>query len=127
GRDQVDLAVEERGEQGLARHGHKNDVYPVGRLAAPIQLVFEELQRLVRDTALHAPVDEVVRAAEDDPCPDDASRHHAVKVAGPLLEENGGHGFRQQRLSWNGRVRADAWRSGTLAGRGLTARGECAG
>ena len=99
-RNQVHLAVDERRKQHFARQREEDHVDPVAGagLEVLVEPFLHELPVLVRDAALHAPVDEVERAIERHADPHGPALDQLVEVAGERLQ----HGFanRERQLGF---------------------------
>ena len=88
-RDQVDLALDQRRKQHVARQRHEEhvDLVVVAGLEVLVQPLLHELAVLVRHAALHALVDEVERAVERHADPHQPALDHLVEVAGERLQD----------------------------------------
>jgi hypothetical protein len=62
-----------------------------------VQVLFEQIDRLVADAALNSFVDEILRPVEDDPCANQTALHHRVEIAGEWGIEQATC-FRRQRV-----------------------------
>ena len=97
GRDHVHRAARESGVELLARHRQDDHVdLEVAGLQVRVEIVLEQLQRLVRQSALLPLVDEVVRAVERHGYADRAALDHLVEVAGERLLQHLPHLFRKR-------------------------------
>ena len=116
GRDHVDLAAREGRVQLIARHRHDHHVHlEVAGLQVRVQIVLEQLQRLVGHPTLLPLVDEVVRAVERHGHANRATLDHLVEVAGERLVHHEPHAFRK------GVVRRRRSGMGASAAAGVTA------
>jgi len=96
GNHEVDLAVDQRRPQHVARHGHEDHVDPgVASLVLRVELILEGLPHLVGDAPLHALVREVEGPVEGDAHADEPPGDHLVEVAGKRRVEHAADGFRQ--------------------------------
>ena len=104
-RDQVDLAVLERGIQLIARHRHHDHVHlEVPGLQVFVQIGLEQLGPLVGHPAFLSLVDEVVRAVEGHADANHATLDHLVEVARERLPHQLAYVLRQ-RVHRRGRRR----------------------
>src|SRR4029434_5309668 len=69
-----------------------------------VQLLFEQIDRLVADAALDSPVDEVLRPVEDDSGAYQTALHHRVEIVGEWLFEQT-TGFFRKRIVRRGHLR----------------------
>ena len=99
-RNQIDLALDERRRQHLARQRQEDHVDPVTRtgLEALVEPRLHELAVLVRDAALHAPVDVVERAIVRHPDPHCSPLDELVEVACKRLQH--GVAYRRRQLGF---------------------------
>ena len=89
-RNQVDLAIDERRQQHVARQRHEDhmDLVGVAGLEVLVQPFLDELSVVVRHAARHALVNEVERAIEGHADPHEPPLDHLVEVAFERLEDS---------------------------------------
>jgi len=121
GRHQVDLAVEKRGQQQVARHrDQRHEHLHVAGLEHRVDPVLHEPCVVARRAALDALVEEEEGAVERDADPDQPPLDHLIEVAHEGSEDRVAHALGQLGLELGGRERLLLGDRGR--GRGCTSR-----